>query len=146
MTRALVLAAVAAVLGACAAQPRSHVEGVADGMDAAALAAGAADMIAAKVPTAGGPVALTPTSAAQADNRLTPALANTLRARGYRLADRPDAAAHAVRYNVVAVEGAVVLNVAVDGWNVARPYARTNGRLVPAGPASVETPSQEAVP
>lgn len=137
---ALTLAGV--VAAGCAGQPRSYVAGVETGADAAAVAAGVADMVAAKVRPSAAAVALVPTPAGQADNRVTPALTDVLRGRGFALADKPGATGHSVRYSVVPIKGAVLVGAAVDGWNMARPYARVpGGALAPAGPVSVEAPA-----
>ena len=142
---AVALAGLAAA--GCVGQPRSYVAGVENGTDAAAVAVGVADMVAAKVRPSGAAVALVPTSAGQADNPLTPVLANVLRGRGFVLADKPAAGRHTVRYSAVPIEGSVVVGAAVDGWNMARPYSRVpGGPLAPSGPVSVEAPAVEVAP
>ncbi len=147
MMRPLVLALAAVAAAGCAVQPRSYVAGVATPADAATVAAGVADMVAAKVPPTGGVVALGPTVAGQSDNPLTPVLANVLRARGYVVSDKSGGAGHSVRYSAVPIEGAVVVGAAVDGWNMARPYGRIpGGSLAPAGPVSAEAPALETAP
>lgn len=147
MTRRAAFAFAACALVGCAGQPRSYVVGVENGLDAAAVAAGVADMVAAKVPPSSAAVALVPTPADQSGNRVTPVLANVLRGRGYAVADKLGSGGHSVRYSVVPVEGALVVGAAVDGWNLARPYSRApGGSLVPAGPVSVEAPAVETAP
>lgn len=147
MTRCAALALAGLAVVGCAAQPRSYVVGVENGLDAAAVAAGVADMVAAKVPPSGVALALVPTPADQTGNRVTPALTNVLRGRGYTVADASGSGGHSVRYSVVPVEGALVVGAAVDGWNLARPYSRApGGSLAPAGPVSVEAPAVESAP
>lgn len=143
--RALGAAAIGVLLAGCASRPASYVDGVTSGLDAAAVAAGAADMIAVKAPPPGPPLALAPVPERQAGNPVTPALLNTLRARRYALADGAGEGALRVSYAVGAVEGFVVVRVAVDGWDMARAFGRDRvGRLVPAAPLFAEAPAGRA--
>lgn len=147
MIRFAAVAFAGVVAAGCAVQPHSYVAGITTSADASAVAAGVADMVAAKVPPTGGTVMLVPTPAAQSGNPLTPVLANVLRGRGYLVSDKSGDAGHSVRYSAVPIEGAVVVGAAVDGWNMARPYGRVpGGSLAPTGPLSAEAPALEVAP
>ncbi|MDA8232803.1 MAG: hypothetical protein M0006_15840 [Magnetospirillum sp.] len=88
--------------------------------------------IARMLPPASSTIAL----ASPRDTRLDAPVRRTLKAAGYAIADGnpPPADAHRIRYSVATVDGFTVLIVHVDHTAFTRPFAVSNGQLIPSGP------------
>lgn len=129
-------------LAACAVGPdTSYVASLPAPADAAVIAAGISMFMRTQFPAASTTLVLDPPPAGQADNVLTPVLANMLRQQGFAVADgAAPAGSHSLRYWVTPFDASgELVRLKIDGRKAAaRFFARnTGGTLQSGGPFTV---------
>jgi hypothetical protein len=133
---------VAAALAACGVGANtSYVVSLASPADADVVAAGIGAFVRTQLPAASTTLVLDPTPTAQADNILTPALAEALRKQGFAVAEGlAPAGSHTLRYWVAPLDGSgELVRLLIDGRKeAARWFVRdTGGMLQTGGPFTV---------
>jgi hypothetical protein len=136
------LAPVLIGLAGCAVGPNtSFVAAPLAPADARLIAAGIGTFLRSQLPTASTSLVLDPTAADQADNALTPMLADTLRQQGFAVATAvAPQGAHTLRYWVTPLDASgELVRLRIDGrTQAAQFFARdTAGALQAGGPFTV---------
>ena len=131
-------------LAACAVvgPNTSYVASLPAPTDAQVLAGSIGGFLATQLPAASTTIAFSPTPQDQAGNPLTPVLANTLRQKGFAVAEgsAPPAGAHTLRYWVTPLDGSgELVRLTIDGRkDASRLFVRTAaGGLQSGGPFTV---------
>ena len=139
--RLLPLAASCA-LAACAVGPdTSYVTSLTGPTDATVVAGGISGFLQTQFPAASTTIVLDPTPTEQADNALTPVLADSLRRQGFAVADgATPAGSHTLRYWVTPLDASgEVVRLMIDGRKGASQFfvRNTAGTLQTGGPFTV---------
>jgi hypothetical protein len=139
--RLLPLAA-ACALAACAVGPdSSYVTSLSAPTDAAVIAAGIGSFMRTQLPAASTTIVLDPTPTKQANNALTPVLADSLRRQGFAVAQgAAPAGSHTLRYWVTPLDASgELVRLMIDGRKEASQFfvRNTAGNLQTGGPFTV---------
>jgi hypothetical protein len=139
--RAAALLAAAALAACGVGANTSYVVSLASPADAGVVATGIGAFVRTQLPAASTTLVLDPTPTAQADNILTPVLAEALRRQGFAVAEGPTpAGSHTLRYWVTPLDGSgELVRLLIEGRKeAARFFVRdTGGMLQTGGPFTV---------
>jgi hypothetical protein len=129
-------------LAACAVGPNtSYVAALSAPTDAQVLADGIGVFLTTQLPAASTTIILDPTPSDQASNTLTPVLADSLRQRGFAVADgSASAGGHTLRYWVTPLDrSGELVRLMIDGRKEASRFfvRNTEGNLQSGGPFTV---------
>lgn len=129
-------------LAACAVGPdTSYVSSLSAPADASVIAAGIASFMQTQLPAASTTLILDPTPSDQASNVLTPALASSLRQKGFGVVQgTAPAGTHTLRYWVTALDASgELVRLRIDGRKEASRFfvRNTVGGLQSGGPFTV---------
>lgn len=139
--RAMPLLVVCGLAGCAIGQNTSYVVPLAAPADATVLANGIGAFVRTQLPAASTTIVLDPTPSAQADNALTPVLADALRQQGFAVAEGAGpAGSHSLRYWVTPLDSSgELVRLMIDGHKeAARFFVRdSRGALQSGGPFTV---------